>query len=266
MAPEVLEDDPWFANEVTASESADDTAERLRRAEEEAAVFEAAKRAAIERNKRETLESPIPSFLATSTQELELDDSLALEPDAALGADAEDGAPVATVTDVVTRQIGVDRSPPDGVGGASTTKRPRPVAIDHEGATAARIRATDLVDQCRAAFGRRHLADAAAAAEEALREGEAAPPPGIAEVIEPARPLFERVFAAHVGPDAGIPLPAMAPALIAARSLDHRTGFLLSRMDGSVSVETLFEIAGMSRFASLRTLSALLRDGLIKFV
>jgi hypothetical protein len=55
-------------------------------------------------------------------------------------------------------------------------------------------------------------------------------------------------------------------AALAVRPLDHRAGFLLSRIDGNVSIETLLEIAAMPRFDSLRTLSALLRDGLIRIV
>ena len=69
----------------------------------------------------------------------------------------------------------------------------------------------------------------------------------------------------HIGPTSGVPLAAVGAAEITAGALDHRAGFMLSLMDGVMTVDTLLDIAGMARFDALRTLSGLLRAGLIKF-
>jgi len=104
---------------------------------------------------------------------------------------------------------------------------------------------------------------AAEAAEFALTEGERAPPPGIAEVIEPARPLFQRIFEAHVGPGSGVPSVNLSAHEIAAMTFDHRTGFMLSRIDGTMAVDDILDVSGMSAFESFRILSSLLRAGII---
>ena len=87
-----------------------------------------------------------------------------------------------------------------------------------------------------------------------------APPPGIAEVIEPARPLFERTFEAFVGSMDQVPILAISEGVLATQGLDHRAGFLLSCIDGLMTIEHLLDIAGMPRFEALRILSSLLRS------
>ena len=51
-----------------------------------------------------------------------------------------------------------------------------------------------------------------------------------------------------------------APAM-----LDPRTAFMLSRIDGLMSVDELLEISGMSRFDALRLLAQLVRQGVVEF-
>ena len=46
--------------------------------------------------------------------------------------------------------------------------------------------------------------------------------------------------------------------------LDHRAGFLLSRVDGSLSVEELLDVCGMPRLEALKTLADLLERGAIR--
>lgn len=48
-------------------------------------------------------------------------------------------------------------------------------------------------------------------------------------------------------------------------SLDPRTAFLLSRIDGMMSVDELLEISGMPRFEALRLLAQLVRQGVVEF-
>jgi hypothetical protein len=47
-------------------------------------------------------------------------------------------------------------------------------------------------------------------------------------------------------------------------SMDHRAGFLLSRVDGPITVEELLEVSGMSRLDALRILHDLLQQKVIR--
>lgn len=47
-------------------------------------------------------------------------------------------------------------------------------------------------------------------------------------------------------------------------NLDHRAGFILAQIDGTVSYEDLFAISGMSRLDTARILAQLTDEGVIK--
>ncbi len=133
-----------------------------------------------------------------------------------------------------------------------------------DAASLARKRAAELVQVAKTEMESGNLAGAVEVAELICAEGERAPPPGIDEVIEPARPLLERIFQAQVGSGDGVPAVVLEPAEIASLALDHRTGFLLSRIDGVITIEELLEVSGMGVLDSLRILSSLLRERLIE--
>jgi len=59
------------------------------------------------------------------------------------------------------------------------------------------------------------------------------------------------------------PMPARLHE-IAGESLDHRTGFLLSRIDGMLTFEDILDVAGMPRLEAYQILSTLLRKGVIE--
>ena len=77
------------------------------------------------------------------------------------------------------------------------------------------------------------LSAAVTAAESALREADEAPAPGIVEVIEPARPLLNRVFTTYIGPSTGLPILAPRADEIARQRLDDRERALLRRIDAA---------------------------------
>jgi hypothetical protein len=193
--------------------------------------------------RRLTIESPIPRLLATIT-----------DPGWKPPALREEAAPDAELFDEDTRRLGSEPHTFSGGRVPSTADSPA-----EDSAREVRLRAAELVDQCRGHLERGNLEAAAVAAEAALREGEHAPLPGIPEVIEPARPLFERAFEGYVGPPQGVPVTAMSPGALTGQELDHRAGFLLSRIDGVMSVEALLDIASMPRFEALRILAGLIR-------
>jgi hypothetical protein len=60
-------------------------------------------------------------------------------------------------------------------------------------------------------------------------------------------------------PSIAVPLHA-----ISAEDLDHRTGFLLSRIDGMLTYEDILDVAGMPRMEAYKILSTLLRKGFIE--
>jgi hypothetical protein len=47
-------------------------------------------------------------------------------------------------------------------------------------------------------------------------------------------------------------------------NLDHRAGFVLAQIDGTVSFEDLFAVSGMSRLDTARILAQLIDEGVIK--
>jgi len=201
-----------------------------------------------------TLESPIPQLLAQITVP-EWEHEAPFERD--------EGAPEAPVFGEETRRLGSEPHQTDDLG----IRVPTPLELPTDDrATEMRVLAGELVDRCRTMMEHGRVEAAVAAAESALREGERAPPPGIAEVIEPSRPLFERAFEAYVGSIDQVPILAISEGVLATQGLDHRAGFLLSRIDGLMTIEHLLDIAGMPRFEALRILASLLRSKTIRFV
>jgi hypothetical protein len=232
--------DDWSADEETESHSPGElmpemSADDIEALEEDAPT-------GTHRMRHNTIESPIPKLLATIT-----------DPDWKPPAMREEAAPDAELFDEDTRRLGSEPHVTP-VGRVPSIQSPA-----EDSAREVRLRASELVDQCRGYLERGNLEAAAVAAEAALREGEHAPDPGIPEVIEPARALFERAFEGYVGPATGVPVTAMSPGALTGQDLDHRAGFLLSRIDGHMSIDALLDIASMPRFETLRILASLLR-------
>jgi hypothetical protein len=78
------------------------------------------------------------------------------------------------------------------------------------------------------------------------------------------RDLLYRIYEGHIGDMRAVPLVAVPLHEIASKSLDHRTGFLLSRIDGMLTFEDILDVAGMPRMEAYQILSSLLRKGVIE--
>jgi hypothetical protein len=63
----------------------------------------------------------------------------------------------------------------------------------------------------------------------------------------------------------GAPAIAIADDLLKRLPLDHRTGFLLSLMDGSMELETVIAVSGMQRDEALRIVRDLYESGVVVF-
>jgi len=201
----------------------------------------------VARDRRPTLTSPIPAVMADSMVRERI---ITLQRDPA----APEPRPVER-----TRRVG-DSGP------AHADSGPTLVWGSDEGVAAWRQRAAQRIDDARAAFDAGDLGAAVAAAEEALLEADNAPPPGIVEVIEPARPLLTRVFATYVGPTTGLPILAPRSEEIARLRLGDLERALLRRVDGTRTLEELFDGSGLGSTDSLRVVARLIRSGAVRIV
>lgn len=158
-----------------------------------------------------------------------------------------------------TRRVGDSDRQPLGAGSGRVTSA-------EAGIAPWRQRAAALIDLARAALDEGDLTAAVNAAEGALHEADQAPPPGIVEVIEPARPLLARVFAAYVGPLGGVPVLAPRAAEIARVRLGPRERALVGRINGARTLEELFDGSGVGSTDALRIAARLIRAGAVRII
>jgi hypothetical protein len=210
----------------------------------------------IARDRRITLTSMVSAQIA---EQMRLDggpevgsarDPSAPEPDhpAARGEDE----------DQQTRRVGESDRQQLGPGSNRT--------VEPDGVARRRQRAAALIDRARAALDDGDLTTAVDAAEGALHDADEAPPPGIVEVIEPARPLLARVFAAYVGSLAEVPVLAPRASEIAQVRLGERERALIGRIDGLRTLEELFDGSGLGSTEALRIAARLIRTGAIRVI
>jgi hypothetical protein len=72
------------------------------------------------------------------------------------------------------------------------------------------------------------------------------------------------MYESKLGPLSGVPRLAIKPEEILWLNLDHRAGFLLSQIDGTVDYEALFALSGLPRLDTAKILANLVADGVIK--
>jgi hypothetical protein len=63
----------------------------------------------------------------------------------------------------------------------------------------------------------------------------------------------------------GAPAVIMAPDDLRRLPLDHRAGFLLSLMDGTIDLETIIEVSGIPRAEALRFVRDVYEAGIVVF-
>jgi hypothetical protein len=200
-------------------------------------------------SRRDTVESPIPQFLAALTERKSEKLSVAGSDEAKPEAAPRPGPPPPPRPD---RQRAITTSP--DAPAAADTLEDLPVHAED-----VRASAQELVGECRTALGENRPGPAALAAELALQLAERAPPPGVDDLIEPARALFERAFRACLGNPHACPIRAIPAETLIEHGLDQRAAFLMSRMDGMTSLADLIDSSGLKRFDALRVLAALRR-------
>jgi hypothetical protein len=201
-----------------------------------------------------TLESPIPGFLASLT---------AVETDEPTGGKFPEAPPDGEWAKIDTRRVvaeEVEKPVKDAQGPADTWKD-LPIQVDNLQASA-----RGLLDECRAALRDGRPDRAALAAEMALQLREQAHSPEVDGIVDSRLLLFERAFCACIGDMKSAPIRAIPSDALDAYGFDHRAAFLMSRMDGTMSVGDLLDVAGMARFDALRLMSALRRAQVVDVV
>lgn len=81
---------------------------------------------------------------------------------------------------------------------------------------------------------------------------------------ENCRTRLLSLYASKIGSQQAVPIPALSDAELRWLGLDHRAGFLLSRVDGVATVEEVLDVCGMPRLEALKTLVSLLERGAIR--
>ena len=229
---------------------------RQRAAELEAGDHQSASR-------RDTVESPIPQFLAALTERKSDKVTVPSGP-------LQDGPTAKTLMDdreTPSNSWSLEEEQRGPAAGLGQEAGPRPdgsLAPDTledlpVNAEDVRASANELVGECRAALNENRAGPAALAAELALQLGERGPPPGVDDLIEPSRALFERAFRAFMGNPHACPIRAIPTESISEHGLDQRAAFLMSRLDGMTSIADLIDSSGMSRFDAVRVLASLRR-------
>jgi hypothetical protein len=77
------------------------------------------------------------------------------------------------------------------------------------------------------------------------------------------REVLEDMYASRISDMTKIPSIIMGPDQIRWLSLNHRSGFLLSMIDGVSSVDDLLDVSGMQRLDALRIVCSLLEQKVI---
>ncbi len=71
------------------------------------------------------------------------------------------------------------------------------------------------------------------------------------------------MYESKLGPPGAVPHLAIEPEEVMWLNLDHRAGFLLAQIDGTVSYDDLFALSGLPRLDTARIMATLLQEGVI---
>jgi hypothetical protein len=109
--------------------------------------------------------------------------------------------------------------------------------------------------------------DAKIALKSAARDAAAKGEPPQSEMRIATRPRLEAVDANEIWAHSalGLLVVLMSPDELKRLPLDHRAGYLLSRMDGTMDLETLVEVASLPRGEVLRMVRDLVDSGVVAF-
>jgi serine/threonine protein kinase len=120
---------------------------------------------------------------------------------------------------------------------------------------------TGRIDRVRAALEASSTTEAVAHAEAACDLAERANDPASAALMRVSESMLERAFLQRLGPLGQRAIPRWIGA---SQELSPRTMFLLSRLDGSMTIEDALDVASMPRLDALRRLVQLVAVGALR--
>jgi hypothetical protein len=208
-------------------------------------------------SRRDTVESPIPQFLAALTERKS--DKITVVSEGEARSDRIETDPAAPAdrwhgNGAKSAERAVGSAGSSDIATAADTLEDLPVHAED-----VRASASELLGECRTALGENRAGPAALAAELALQLADRAPPPGVDDLIDPSLALFERAFRAFMGNPLACPIRSIPTETLGDHGLDQRAAFLMSRMDGMTSLADLIDSSGLKRFDAVRVLAALRR-------
>jgi hypothetical protein len=83
------------------------------------------------------------------------------------------------------------------------------------------------------------------------------------EYAESCRSVLQQMYTARIGPLDRVPIVEVARDQLRWLSIDHRTGFILSLVDGVSSLEMILDVSGMPPLDALRMLFELVQQRII---
>ena len=84
------------------------------------------------------------------------------------------------------------------------------------------------------------------------------------ELMERNLEILESLYLEKLGDTDAVPRVELAQGNLQDIQMDHKTAFLLTRIDGMLTIEEVLDIAGMSRFEAAKTLVQALEEGIIR--
>ena len=216
----------------------------------------------------ETYERPSLAMLAEAAGDL---DSLegADSDDLGVGADrrpASEGDPVERETTQLyrrERRLSRGAASMELIAAELEADLDESVSIDPSlGEDAVKARVGWLINKARSENRAGHFPVAVVAIDLALEQH---PDSAVAQkLIHSNREILYEVYRSFLGDMRAVPSLAMPMDKIPMHELDHRAAFLLSRIDGVLTLEDVLDVSGMARLEALRHLSRLLMRGILE--
>jgi hypothetical protein len=87
--------------------------------------------------------------------------------------------------------------------------------------------------------------------------------PGLPEALSRSEAKLQTIYESKIGKLSQVPRVRLKDDEVIWLNLDHRAGFMLAQIDGTLSFEDLFSVSGMSRLDTARILAQLLEQRVI---
>jgi len=91
----------------------------------------------------------------------------------------------------------------------------------------------------------------------------AASQPGLTDALARSETKLQTIYESKIGKLSAVPRVRLKEDEVICLNLDHRAGFMLAQIDGTLSFEDLFAVSGMSRLDTARILAQLLDQRVI---